>query len=189
MALDQSTIDHINVMKNKEALEEYANHFNVDTSNGIIFVNTKDYVKNGGSRDVASVRVKAKKTQDIENIFDVVEHMPEFPGGMEEMMKYLSTNIRYPEAAHKAGKQGRVLVNFVVEADGTISNANVLRSVSEELDAEAIRVIQNMPKWKPGMQNGQAVRVKYTIPISFRLNSKENQKEQVENSAITIVGY
>jgi TonB family protein len=80
-------------------------------------------------------------------------------------------------------------VNFVVEADGTISNANVLRSVSEELDAEAIRVIQNMPKWKPGMQNGQAVRVKYTIPISFRLNSKEKQKEQVENSAITIVGY
>ncbi|MBR6936751.1 MAG: energy transducer TonB [Prevotella sp.] len=189
MALDQSTIDHINVMKNKEALEEYANHFNADTSNGIIFVNTKDYVKNGGSRDVASVRVKAKKTQDIENIFDVVEHMPEFPGGTAEMMKYLQTNIRYPEAAHKAGTQGRVLVNFVVEADGTISNANVVRSVSEELDAEAIRVIQNMPKWKPGMQNGQAVRVKYTIPISFRLNSKENQKEQVENSAITIVGY
>ena len=189
MALDPSTIDNINVMKNKEALEEYASHFNADTSNGIIFANTKDYVKNGGSRDVASVRVKAKKTQDIENIFDVVEHMPEFPGGMEEMMKYLQTNIRYPEAAHKAGKQGRVPVNFIVEADGTISNANVLRSVSEELDAEAIRVIQNMPKWKPGMQNGQAVRVKYTIPISFRLNSKENQKEKVENSAITIVGY
>ncbi|MBQ5578250.1 MAG: energy transducer TonB [Prevotella sp.] len=189
MSLDPSTIDNINVMKNKEALEEYASHFNADTSNGIIFVNTKDYVKNGGSRDVASVRVKAKKTQDIENIFDVVEHMPEFPGGTAEMMKYLQTNIRYPEAAHKAGTQGRVLVNFVVEADGTISNANVLRSVSEELDAEAIRVIQNMPKWKPGMQNGQAVRVKYTIPISFRLNSKENQKEQVENSAITIVGY
>ena len=189
MSLDPSTIDNINVMKNKEALEEYASHFNADTSNGIIFVNTKDYVKNGGSRDVASVRVKAKKPQDIENIFDVVEHMPEFPGGTAEMMKYLSMNIRYPEAARKAGTQGRVLVNFVVEADGTISNANVLRSVSEELDAEAIRVIQNMPKWKPGMQNGQAVRVKYTIPISFRLNSKENQKEQVENSAITIVGY
>ncbi len=189
MALDQSTIDHVNVMKNEEALKEYAKHFNADTSNGIIFINTKDHVKKGGSKELVSVRVEAKKPQNEGNVFDVVEHMPEFPGGMEEMMKYLSMNIRYPEAAHKAGKQGRVLVNFVVEADGTISNANVLRSVSEELDAEAIRVIQNMPKWKPGMQNGQAVRVKYTIPISFRLNSKENQKEQVENSAITIVGY
>lgn len=189
MALDQSTIDHVNVMKNEEALKEYAKHFNADTSNGIIFINTKDHVKKGGSKELVSVRVEAKKPQNEGNVFDVVEHMPEFPGGTAEMMKYLQTNIRYPEAAHKAGKQGRVLVNFVVEADGTISNANVLRSVSEELDAEAIRVIQNMPKWKPGMQNGQAVRVKYTIPISFRLNSKENQKEQVENSAITIVGY
>ena len=189
MALDQSTIDHVNVMKNEEALKEYAKHFNADTSNGIIFINTKDHVKKGGSKELVSVRVEAKKPQNEGNVFDVVEHMPEFPGGMEEMMKYLSMNIRYPEAARKAGTQGRVPVNFVVEADGTISNANVLRSVSEELDAEAIRVIQNMPKWKPGMQNGKAVRVKYTIPISFRLNSKENQKEQVENSAITIVGY
>ncbi|MBQ2182661.1 MAG: energy transducer TonB, partial [Bacteroidaceae bacterium] len=168
MALDQSTIDHVNVMKNEEALKEYAKHFNADTSNGIIFINTKDHVKKGGSKELVSVRVEAKKPQNEGNVFDVVEHMPEFPGGMEEMMKYLSMNIRYPEAARKAGTQGRVPVNFVVEADGTISNANVLRSVSEELDAEAIRVIQNMPKWKPGMQNGQAVRVKYTIPISFR---------------------
>ncbi|MBQ4173598.1 MAG: energy transducer TonB, partial [Prevotella sp.] len=88
-----------------------------------------------------------------------------------------------------AGKQGRVLVNFIVEADGTISNANVVRSVSEELDAEALRVVENMPKWKPGMQNGKSVRVKYTIPISFRMNSNEKPKEKVESSAITVVEY
>ena len=122
------------------------------------------------------VKSKDKETAK-ENVFDVVEHMPEFPGGMKEMMNYLSTNIHYPEAAHKAGIQGRVVVNFIVEADGTISNANVVRSVNEELDAEAIRVVQNMPKWKPGMQNGKTVRVKYNIPVSFRLDSKENQKE------------
>ena len=170
MALDQSSIDNINVIKNEESLKEYAKHFNTDTSNGIIFVNTKDYVKNGGSKELVSVRVKAKKPQNEEKVFDVVENMPSFPGGTVKMMEYLSTNVRYPEAALKVGAQGRVVVNFIVEPDGTISNANVVRSVSEELDAEAIRVVENMPKWKPGMQNGKEVRVKYNIPVSFRLN-------------------
>ena len=170
MALDQSSIDNISVIKNEESLKEYAKHFNADTSNGIIFVNTKDYVKNGGSKELVSVRVKAKKPQNEEKVFDVVENMPSFPGGAVKMMEYLMTNIRYPEAAHKAGIQGRVVVNFIVEPDGTISNANVVRSVSEELDAEAIRVVENMPKWKPGMQNDKVVRVKYNIPVSFRLN-------------------
>ena len=106
-------------------------------------------------------------------------------------MKYLSMNVRYPEVAQKAGLQGRVVVQFVVEADGSISNANVQRGVSEELDTEAIRVIEKMPKWTPGMQNGKAVRVKYSIPISFRLNNqtKEEPKEKTEGSAITVVGY
>ena len=212
-ALDQSSIDHVNVMKNEEALKVYAKHFNADTSHGIIFINTKEYVKKGGSKELVSVRVEAKKPkEDIPtatgtftptatgsftpnasadgDVFNVVEHMPEFPGGMGEMMKYLSMNVRYPEAAHKAGTQGRVMVSFIVEADGTISNAHVQKGVSEELDQEALRVIKNMPKWKPGMQSGKAVRVKYTIPISFRLNSqKEEPKEKAEGSVITVVGY
>ncbi|MBR5062130.1 MAG: energy transducer TonB [Prevotella sp.] len=190
-ALDQSTIDHVNVMKNEEALKIYAKHFNADTSNGIVFINTKEYVKNGGSKELASIRVVTEKPQGGGKIFDVVEQMPEFPGGMDEMMKYLSMNVRYPEAAKKAGLQGRVVVQFIVEADGSISNAKVVRSVSEELDAEAVRVIEKMPKWKPGMQNGKAVRVRYSIPIAFRLNStaKEEPKEKEESSALTIVGY
>ena len=181
-AIDQSSIDHINVLKysedKKDLLRVYGDKFNADTSNGIIFIITKEYAKSDERKKDYVVVVKSKdKEAAKENVFDVVEHMPEFPGGMKEMMNYLSTNIHYPEAAHKAGIQGRVVVNFIVEADGTISNANVVRSVSEELDAEAIRVVQNMPKWKPGMQNGKTVRVKYNIPISFRLDSKENQKE------------
>ena len=198
-ALDQSSIDHVNVMKNEEALKVYAKHFNADTSHGIIFINTKEYVKKGGSKELVSVRVEAKKPkEDIPtatgtftptatgsftpnasadgDVFNVVEHMPEFPGGMGEMMKYLSMNVRYPEAAHKAGAQGRVMVSFIVETDGTISNAHVQKGVSEELDQEALRVIKNMPKWKPGMQSGKAVRVKYTIPISFRLNSQKEEE-------------
>ena len=82
------------------------------------------------------------------------------------------------------------MVSFIVETDGTISNAHVQKGVSAELDQEALRVIKNMPKWKPGMQSGKAVRVKYTIPISFRLNSqKEEPKEKAEGSVITVVGY
>ena len=190
-ALDSKEIDHVNVVKNEETLKIYAKHFNADTSNGIVFINTKEYVKNGGSKELVSYTVKAKKPQEEEKVYDVVEKMPEYPGGMGEMMKYLSMNVRYPQAAQKAGVQGRVMVQFVVEADGTINNAKVVKSVSEELDAEALRVIEKMPKWKPGMHRGDAVRVKYTIPISFRLNSqpKEEPKEKTEGSAITVVGY
>ena len=105
-----------------------------------------------------------------EKAFDVVEQMPQYPGGIGEMMKFLSMNIKYPVAAEKAGTQGRVIASFIVEKDGTITNIKVVKKVSEELDAEAVRVINAMPKWTPGMQNGQPVRVKYTIPISFRLS-------------------
>ena len=101
--------------------------------------------------------------------FDVVEQMPQFPGGPAEMMAFLSKNIRYPVAAEKAGVQGRVIVTFVVEKDGSIAEARIVKSVSPELDAEALRVINAMPNWLPGRQNGEAVRVKYTVPVTFRL--------------------
>ena len=105
--------------------------------------------------------------------FDVVEQMPQFPGGLEELMTFLSQNVRYPETAHKAGVQGRVIANFVVEKDGSITEAKIVKSVSPELDAEALRVINSMPKWIPGRQNDEAVRVKYTIPVSFQLQGSE----------------
>ncbi len=151
----------------------YAKHFNADTSNGIIFVNTKEYVKNG-KKEVAGVVVKAKKPQEEENepqgVFDVVENMPEYPGGAPEMMKYLATNVKYPEEAFSKGIEGRVILTFIVEKDGSISNVKVAKSVNEAIDAEAVRVVESMPKWKPGKQNGKEVRVKYTIPVTFRLS-------------------
>lgn len=104
-----------------------------------------------------------------EEVFMVAEQMPEFPGGMKEMLKFLQENVKYPENAMKNNVQGRVIVQFVIEKDGTPTEFKVLRSVDPDLDAEALRVMKAMPKWKPGMQKGQVVRVKFTVPVSFTL--------------------
>ena len=125
-------------------------------------------------------------TDGDEDVFEVVENMPEFPdGGMPGLMKYLSANIRYPEAAHKAGTQGRVTVQFVVGKDGSIGNVSILRGVDPALDAEAIRVISGMPKWKPGTQKGEPVNVKYTVPVMFRLTPEPVEKI----NEMIVVGY
>ena len=172
-ALDPKEIDNVSVIKNEDVLKEYANHFNADTSNGILFIKTMESTKNSG-KELANVTVVAyrlEKEADTakEEAFDVVEQMPEYPGGLPELMKYISMNVHYPEAAMKTGTQGRVLVRFIVEEDGTVSDARVVQRVSDELDAEALRVVSAMPKWTPGRQNGQPVRVKYTMPVTFRL--------------------
>lgn len=120
------------------------------------------------------------------DVYEVVENMPEFPdGGMPGLMKYLSANIRYPEAAHKDGTQGRVTVQFVVGKDGSIGNVSILRGVDPALDAEAIRVISGMPKWKPGTQKGEPVNVKYTVPVMFRLTPEPVEKID----EMIVVGY
>lgn len=122
---------------------------------------------------VAPVSPKAKEapadSTAKEEVFMVAEQMPEYPGGMKEMLKFLQDNLKYPENAMKNNVQGRVIVQFVVEKDGTPTEFKVLRSVDPDLDAEALRVLQTMPKWKPGMQRGEVVRVKYTVPVSFKL--------------------
>ena len=102
-------------------------------------------------------------------IFEVVEQMPSFPGGDAALMQFLSKNIKYPVVAEENGIQGRVIATFVVERDGSISDVKVVKSVDPSLDKEAIRVLKSMPKWIPGKQNGSAVRVKYTVPVTFRL--------------------
>ena len=107
---------------------------------------------------------------DEQQIFQVVEENPEFPGGMKECMKFLNNNIKYPQISQENGVQGRVIVQFVVNADGTIVDPVVVRGVDPYLDKEALRVIKLMPKWKPGKQRGKAVRVRYTQPVLFRLN-------------------
>lgn len=115
------------------------------------------------------VEVEEEEAPEEEQIFQVVEQMPEFPGGMAECLKFLGKNIKYPTIAQENGIQGRVIVQFVVNRDGSIVDPVVVRSVDPYLDKEALRVIKTMPKWKPGMQRGKAVRVKYTVPVTFKL--------------------
>lgn len=104
-----------------------------------------------------------------DEIFDVVEENPEFPGGDDARSKYLSENIRYPEIAQENGIQGRVIVQFVVEKDGSTTAITVARGVDPSLDKEAVRVVKEMPRWKPGKQRGKPVRTKFTLPVVFRL--------------------
>ena len=133
---------------------------------------------------------EAQKTKPVEmpnamkvkedNVFDVVEQMPQFSGGTEALLKYLAENVRYPKEAEEKSLQGRVIATFVVEKDGSISRAKVVKSVDPLLDEEALRVVNSMPNWTPGRQNGEPVAVKYTIPISFKLQGEEPATESVE---------
>ena len=113
--------------------------------------------------------VVEEEEESEQQIFTVVEKMPEFPGGMPALMKYLANAIKYPVIAQENGIQGRVSCSFVINKDGSIVDAVVLRGVDPSLDKEALRVINAMPKWKPGEQRGKPVRVKYTVPVTFRL--------------------
>jgi len=115
------------------------------------------------------VQPEKPKDETENKVFDVVEQMPSFPGGQGALMQYLSSNIKYPVVAEENGIQGRVIVQFVVEKDGSITDVRVMKSVDPSLDKEATRVVKSMPKWIPGKQNGSAVRVKFTVPVTFRL--------------------
>ena len=116
---------------------------------------------------IATEPVKPKEEEN--KVFDVVEQMPSYPGGMGALMQYLSSHIKYPAIAEENGIQGRVICTFVVERDGSITDVRIAKSVDPSLDKEAMRVVSKMPKWIPGKQNGSAVRVKYTLPVTFRL--------------------
>ena len=130
--------------------------------------------------ETASFAVKDTLTP----VFEVVERMPQFPGGVAAQVEYFKKNLRYPAEAKKAGTQGRVVVQFFVNKDGSISNVKVLRGVDPALDAEAIRLVNSMPKWKPGMQKGKAVTVKYTVPVLFSLDELD---EKVRQKNLTLI--
>ena len=131
-----------------------------------------------GNDDVNGEVLKAKeviaqpeppKHEEEAKVFDVVEQMPSFPGGPSALMEYLHDHVKYPVVAQENGVQGRVIVSFVVERDGSITDVRVVRSVDPSLDREAARVVSSMPRWTPGKQNGSAVRVKYNVPVMFKL--------------------
>jgi protein TonB len=125
----------------------------------------KDTVNTQAANDTIS----KQKIQEEMVFCYVMEQMPVFSGGEAALMEFLKQNIHYPDSAHKKGIQGKVMVRFAIETDGSISEINVVRSIDPLLDAEAVRVIKLMPKWKTGMQNGEAVRCYFTMPISFRI--------------------
>jgi len=115
--------------------------------------------------------VEEVEEESANQIFMIVEEMPEFPGGQAEMMSFIFKNLKYPDAAKENGIQGRVTCSFVINKDGTIVDAEVVRGIDASLDKEALRVINSMPKWKPGKQRGKPVRVKYNLPVNFRLQN------------------
>ena len=139
--------------------------------------------------DVKYVPAEVRKRLKGTLVFEVAEEMPEFPGGgMSAFMDYIKTNMRYPASAKENGTQGRVTVQFVVDEDGSIKDSKVLRSVDKDMDAEALRLINTMPKWKPGRQKGQPVAVKFTVPVMFRLDDDILEKTSSANG-ITVEGY
>ena len=142
---------------------------NTNTTIGAFNVEGNDEV--GGEVLKAKEEIAAPEPPKHEDnkVFDVVEQMPSFPGGNGALMSYLNQNVKYPVVAQENGVQGRVVVSFVVERDGSITDVRVVRSVDPSLDKEAARVVGSMPRWIPGKQNGSAVRVKYNVPVSFRL--------------------
>ena len=113
---------------------------------------------------------------DSDGVYLMPDQLPEFPGGIQAMMKFLSTNIKYPVEAQKKGISGRVIVQFVIMEDGTLDQAKVIRGVDPLLDEEALRVVKSMPKWKPGMDRGEAVKVRFTAPIMFNLSKKDTPR-------------
>lgn len=122
-------------------------------------------------KDIADLKqiVTQAAPEEQDKVFEVVEQMPTYPGGQDALFEYLSKHIKYPVIAEENGIQGRVIVTFVVEKDGSITDINVVKSVDPSLDKEAKRVIGSMPHWIPGKQNGSSVRVKFTVPVTFRL--------------------
>lgn len=122
------------------------------------------------SKSSQAVATKTTPAQaDTSKIFNIVEKMPEYPGGINALMHYLATNIKYTAEARKAKVQGRVFVNFIIEKDGSISHVKVLKGIGYGCDKEAVKAVENMPRWIPGQQRGKPVRVEYNLPVKFSL--------------------
>ena len=164
-ALSFSTVENANAEPDGKVNEFVADGTISGVENNAQVVEV-DYI-----HDVA----QAPANDDPEKVFQVVEVQPEFPGGQQEMMKYLQSNLKYPEAAKAAGAEGKAFVQFVVKADGSISDVQIMRSTgNESLDAEALRVVKAMPKWRPAMNKGKAVNVKFVLPIVYKLPKEAN---------------
>lgn len=158
-ALNGDAVANLVILRGKEARTKYGDRGRM----GVIQVT----MRQGAAVEGPEIVVKAPDTPEA--VVEVADVMPQFPGGLNAMMQYLSENVTYPVEAVKQGIEGRVVLSFVVERDGSLSNVTIIRSVDPLLDAEAVRVVSSMPLWSPGLLGGRKVRVKYGLPISFKL--------------------
>ena len=155
-------------VKPEDELKNQDELLNTKTAIGALDVKGNDD-KDGEVLKLKETVAQPEPKPEPEKVFEVVEQMPSFPGGDKALMDFLSNTVKYPVVAQENGVQGRVVISFVVEKDGSITDVRVVRSVDPSLDKEAARVVKSMPRWIPGKQNGAAVRVKYNVPVSFRL--------------------
>lgn len=164
------------VIKKDELVKETNQMKQMDQLDAKIAVGTETH-EGAKDRTIEAVRndiavatpPPAPKEEVTQKVFDVVEVMPSFPGGQGALIQYLNSHVKYPVVAQENGIQGRVTISFVVERDGSITDVKVARSVDPSLDKEAARVVSSMPRWTPGKQNGSAVRVKFNVPVVFKL--------------------
>ena len=174
--INPENIDHMEVLKDKDAMAK----FGITDAKGVILITTKSSGKTIHLKldSVPSAKGEFKPSAEdefhpaviiVDPALPMVEDMPEYPGGMEAMMKFVAENLKYPEQMQKEKVEGRVLLSFVVEKDGSVTNIEEVKSPHPVLTEEAIRVVKLMPKWKPGKQDGKEVRVQFNLPITFRL--------------------
>lgn len=161
------------IVKDEEARPEDMLRTQDEVMHALVAIGSID-VTNGSDNGVVQrlqdvIAQPEPKPAEEDKVVDVVEQMPSFPGGQGELMAYLAKNIHYPIICQEQGIQGRVVCSFIVEKDGSITDIKIVRSIDPNLDREAVRVLRSMPRWIPGMQNGRAVRVKYNVPVNFRL--------------------
>ena len=161
---------HVSILLHSMPEPSIPQYANMPTTMGLIARDDTD------STSCKKTEMVAKSESDDEDLMGMVERRPEFPGGQKALMEYLKTNLVYPKTAQDSSIQGRVLVNFFVEKDGSITNVEVARSIHPALDEEAVRVVSMMPKWKPGTLMGDTVRTKYILPVFFKINQEESKK-------------
>lgn len=158
------------IKKDEEVKDEEEMKSQVELNQTPVAISLADVKGNDekGGQDIADIKQNVTQEEE-EKIFDVIEQMPQFPGGDIELMKYLSANVKYPVIAQENGIEGRVIIGFVVSKNGVISDVTVLRSLDPSCDKEAVRVVKTLPKWIPGKQNGVNVNVRFTLPVNFKL--------------------
>ncbi len=170
--LDPQNIQSINVVKNQD--NQFVAQYGEKAKNGVISIQTKEGSNDARKNNIEGISVVSygsttPKVESTDPVFNIVEEMPEFPGGDLALRQFIAKTVKYPVSAQESGKQGKVYVNFVVEKDGSVGRVKVVRGVDPALDMEALRVVKSSPKWTPGKQRGEAVAVSYTVPINFML--------------------